>query len=91
MTYGGEFVEELRERFAGAVAELGLAVEGFEGARSSVLQDDFQARNPIGVFAVDEVADDDVGTPGAGPFGGIGPGGGQVTEERVQRGGRALQ
>jgi hypothetical protein len=73
MAGGGEFVEELWERLAGAIAKLGFAVEGFEGPGGSVLENDFQARDPVCVFAVDEVADDDLRAPGAGAFGGVGP------------------
>jgi len=91
MAGGGEFVEELGERLAGAIAELGFPVEGFKGACRSVLEDYLQARDPVCLFPVDEMADDDLRAPGAGAFGGVGPGGGQVAKERVQRGGRALQ
>ena len=86
---GGEFIEELRQGFALRFFVLSLAVEGLEGLRLAVMQDHCGAGNPVGVFGMDEVADDVEGGPGVGAFVGVSPGFGKVAEERVESGGSA--
>lgn len=48
----GEFVEELGERLACAVALLGEAVERLEGTGLAVGEDDLGAGHPVGALAV---------------------------------------
>jgi len=57
-TEAGEVVEELGQGFAGAQAELGVAVKWIKGAGFAVLEDEARAGKPVGLLAVDEVADD---------------------------------
>src|ERR1700676_5297420 len=54
----GELVQKLIERLALTLFKLRKTVEGIEGPRFSVLQDDSQAWHPVGAFPVDEVAHD---------------------------------
>jgi len=71
------------------VLDVSHAVEGVEGAGVSEFKDDFRAWEPVGALAVDEMADDVAGAPGAVTFVGAGPGIGKAAEERVERGGGA--
>lgn len=84
-----EFVEELRKGLAEAVFLLGEAVEGDERFGFAVFEDHAGARNPVSEFAVNEVADDVVGRPGAGAFVWLGPGVGEIAEEGAESGGSA--
>ena len=68
-----EFVEQGGERFPVGLAELRLAIEGIKGPAVAVLQDDEQARDPIGSLGVDQMANDDVRAPRSGSLGSRGP------------------
>ena len=54
----GEFVEQLRERFALTPAEVSPAVEWREGLSFTGLQDGLCAGYPVGAIGVDEMAED---------------------------------
>ena len=82
---GGEFIEQGGER--DLVVLVGFAIERSEGLVGAVFEDDGEARHPVDLLSVDEVADHCVGAPGGGAFGGGGPGGGEVAEEGVEGGG----
>ena len=75
----GEFVEELLQRFAPTLFELGRAIEGVEGPRLAVLEDDARAEYPVGALAHDQVAEDVEGAPGSLAFVDVRPGFGQST------------
>ena len=53
----GELVQQLRYRFALDLSNMSLAIEGVEGPRLAVSEDDECARYPIGTFGVIEMAD----------------------------------
>src|SRR5579884_2942773 len=53
-----EFVQELRERFALALARLCLAIERLKRARIAVFENPFCASHPIRTLAVNQVAND---------------------------------
>lgn len=61
-----EFVQQGGERFLVSVAELRLAIEGIKGPLVAVLQDNEQARDPIGSLCVDQMANYDVRAPRTG-------------------------
>jgi hypothetical protein len=84
-----EFVEELWEGFAEAVFLLSEAVKGDERFGFAVFEDHASAGNPVGEFAANKVADDVVGRPGLGAFVWLGPGVGEIAEERAESGGSA--
>jgi len=84
-----ELVEELRKGLAFAFAELGPAIECLKGSSFAGFENAFHARHPVGAFAVDEVADDVVGTPGVFAFVGVSPEVGQIAEESAECGGSA--
>lgn len=60
--------KQLARRFALALAELRFAVERIENKRFAVIQNAARARNPVGVFAMDEMADHAKRTPRSGAF-----------------------
>ena len=80
----GEIVEQLRQRFSLALANLGEAVERLEGLGIAVQQNALYAGDPIGPLAVGEVSDDVVGGPGVFAFVTVGPDFRLVTKERVE-------
>ena len=53
-----ELVEQAVERAALRQLELREAIELVEGARLAVLEDDPRPRHPVGLLAVNQVADD---------------------------------
>jgi hypothetical protein len=69
----GKFVQQCRDRFALAIAELRVSIEGLKGLMGAMLQDDHHARHPIGFLPVNQMTDNHVRTPRAGPFGGCSP------------------
>lgn len=58
-----ELLQQVFQRLTFRLLELGEAIKRLKRARRSVLQDDLCAGNPIGFFAVNEMADDIVGAP----------------------------
>src|SRR5690349_24595733 len=60
----GELVEQSFQRLRVAVPQLGFTIERVERTRGAVFQDDFEARQPIGLFDVDQVPEDNVRAPG---------------------------
>ena len=68
-----ELIQQLREGFALAFADVSLAIEGREWLRLSILQQPFAAREPVGALAVDEVSDDVECAPGVFAFVAEGP------------------
>ena len=85
----GKFVEKLRQRFALRFFILPCAIKRLEGLRFAVLEDHSGARNPVGVFGMDEMADDVEGGPCAGALVGVSPELGEIAEEGVEGGGGA--
>ena len=63
-----EIVQQIRDGLAGALLELGKAIERFEWLRFSVLEDVAKAWDPVGLLPMDEVANDIVSAPCAFPF-----------------------
>ena len=59
----GELAEQIRDRLAGALTKLRIAIERHKCLVRSVAEDDVEARHPVGALTVDEVADDIVRTP----------------------------
>src|SRR5262249_22716987 len=86
-----ELIEQLDERFAAAVALLRQPIEPVELLRLAELENPSHAGNPVGPLAVNQVANDVEGAPGAGTFVWRRPCVGQVPQQRVQRAGRSLQ
>lgn len=87
----GEFVEELVHGFRLCDAELGFPIVGVEGSGRAMLEDYLYAGKPVGLLAVDEVAEDGVRAPGVGAFVGVGPHVGEIAEEGVEGGGCAIE
>ena len=69
----GKFVQQCRDRFALAIAELRVSIEGLKGLIGAMLQDDHHSRHPIRFLPVNQMTDNHVRTPRARPFGGCGP------------------
>jgi len=87
----GEAVEERVQRPAGEATELGEAVKGLERPALAVLQDDAGARDPVGLFAVDEMADHVERAPSVGAFVGVVPWSARAAEEASDHGRSAFQ
>src|SRR5690606_36815542 len=79
-----ELDQQVIQRGALALAELGEPVERREPAVGTVLEEDPRTRDPVGTFAVDQVPHDYVGAPRVGTFGPVGPLGLQSAEHRPQ-------
>jgi len=58
-----ELVEQRRERAAAVALDVPKAVERREPADRALLQDDPRSRDPVGLFAIDQVTDDVEGAP----------------------------
>ena len=86
-----ELLEQLGQRFAGALSRLGEAIVAVEGPRLALLEDDASPHDPVGLLAVDEMADDIVGAEGVGALVGAGPFVGKRFEPRCQGRGRPFQ
>ena len=56
-----------------------------------MLQDDVEARDPVGCLAMDEVTDHNIGTPRVGAFGGVGPHVRQASKHRVHDSGGSFE
>jgi len=87
----GEFIQELGERLACAVALLGESVQRLKDAGLTVGEDDLGAGHPVDALAVVHMVNDFVGAPGVGAFVFEGPGCGEITEKGVEGGGRACE
>src|SRR5271167_3130281 len=74
----GELVQQLRDRFALDLSNMSLAIEGVEGPRLAVPQDDEGAGYPIGTLGVIEMPDHVEGGPGVFAFVGVSEGLGQI-------------
>lgn len=86
----GELVEQEGDRLAFNQGEVPLAIKWLERARGAVVQDDAQTRQPIDTIGVRQVPDDHARIPGAGPFIRQEPRVGEVAQQCIQSGGRAL-
>lgn len=82
-----QLVEDLVERFAAALFELGEAVERIEGAGFAVVKDQPGAWHPVGALAMVQVTDDVEGGPGLVAFAVPRPTIGEAAQQRVQSGG----
>jgi len=60
------------------------AVERREPADRALLQDDPRSRDPVGLFAIDQVTDDVEGAPGVAALVRAGPGPVEPAEERAK-------
>src|SRR5882762_2214297 len=58
-----EFIQQIAQRLAFALAFLRETIEALEWLRLAGFQDPPRTREPVGEFAMDEVADDVVGAP----------------------------
>src|SRR5215469_8465125 len=87
----GKLVEQLRQQFSPALADLGEAVERLEGLRIAVQQNALYARDPIGALAVGEVSNDLVGGPGVFAFVALRPDFRLVAQEGVESDGGARE
>jgi hypothetical protein len=76
----GELVQEFGERFG----VLWGAEDRWEGLGIAVLEDELDAREPVGALSVDEMAEYGGGVPGGVAFVGCGPGDGEVAQESVE-------
>lgn len=90
----GEVHEELVERWVPGSVRLGgmemcEPIQGIEGTRFAVLEQDSYARHPIDSLAGDHVAEDIVGAPGFASFVAAYPKIGQAAEECGESSGRA--
>jgi len=85
-TDAGKFVEQLREGFALDFSGVTGPIEGNEGLVFAGLQDHSGARDPVGAFAVDQVADNLERAPGVFAFVAMGPGFREIAEKGVERG-----
>jgi len=90
-TQAREFIQQLFQRFAFALACLCETIEGVEGARLAKLQNHFCARHPVGAFAVNQMADDVERGPSAFTFVSGCPWLREVAQERVEGGWRASE
>ena len=82
----GEFVEQLRKRLALDFSGMAGAIEGHERLCFAGLQDHFGARDPVGAFAVVQVADNLKGAPRIFTFVAMSPRFGEAAEQGVERG-----
>src|SRR6266568_4214117 len=85
--HAGEFVEESRQRFSLARLDVPQTIKWIEGLGLAKLQDLSGSRQPIFTVGVDQMPDNVVDGPGVAAFVAVGPGFGQVAEERVESGG----
>ena len=69
----GELLEQAAQRLPFRCGELREAIELVEGACLAMLEDDPRPRYPIGVFAMNQMADDVERTPGLPTFMGRDP------------------
>jgi hypothetical protein len=81
---GGEFVQELLERFRLRLFHLRESIEGGEGAGVAVLEDEAHARDPVVALGENHVTHDVVWAPGVFSFIAAYPGIGETTQERVE-------
>src|SRR5438128_7732927 len=77
----GEFIEQLRKRFAEQVAFVTTAIERFERARFAVLQNHFYSGNPIGAIAMKQMAYDIEWSEGVFAFVAQSPPFGKIAEQ----------
>jgi hypothetical protein len=85
----GKFIQQLCECLAFRFAELSEAVEGIERPILSGFEDSVHPRNPVGAFAVIQVADHVECRPSIFAFIAECPGVWQVAEQCVEGGGGA--
>src|SRR5262245_23089466 len=84
-----ELVEQALDRAALREFELRESIERLEGGAVAVLEDEPGARQPVGLFAVNEVAEDVERAPTLAALMPGDPAGGQPSQHRVERRGRA--
>ena len=70
---------------------MGEPVERLERLRFSLGEDDLRPRNPVGLFTVNQVTHDVLGTPRVGALGPDRPRGGEPVEHGLERAGGAGQ
>src|SRR5438477_5921712 len=87
----GEFIQQLRQRSAFALALLSPAVEGLEAFCLTKLQDHLRSRHPVGALAVNEMSDDVERAPSFFTFIGERPGFRQIAQQCIESRGSASQ
>src|ERR1700730_15402401 len=86
-----EFIQQLSQRFAFTLSYLSPTIEGLERASLAKLQNHLRARDPVGTFAVNQMADDVERAPGVFTFVSGRPCFRQVTQKRIETSGRATE
>jgi hypothetical protein len=86
-----EFVEPAGQRSLLRLCKLRKTIEGVEGARFAVLQNDSGARHPVGSLAVDQMSDDVEGAPRFASFVCRDPAVGKAAQQGVEGRGRSRQ
>jgi len=86
-----EFLEQTGQRSSFRHRELREAIERVEGPPLAVLQDDPDARHPVGSLTMDQVSDDIERTPGFAPFMRDDPPVRKAAQQRVECRGRPRQ
>src|SRR2546423_13927644 len=87
----GEFIQQLRQRSAVALALLSPAVEGLEAFSLAKLQDHLRSRHPVGALAVNEMSDNIEGAPGFLAFVTNSPSFRQIAQQCIESHGSASQ
>lgn len=83
-TPAGKLIEELRQRFALHGTLVPGPIERREASCFAEFQQEMDARHPIRLFAMDEMADDIEGAPGIFTLIAQSPGFRQIAKERVE-------
>jgi hypothetical protein len=83
----GEFVEQLRKRFAFGAELAADAIERFEGTRVGECENVLRAWHPVHHVGINEVRKDAGNRPCVFAFIAMGPDFGKIAEERVESGG----
>src|SRR3989442_14851647 len=87
----GESIHQALERPVGEAARLRESVERLERLRLPLGEDDLRPRNPVGLFAVNQVSHYVLGTPRVGALVPDRPRGGEPVEQALERTGGAGQ
>ena len=89
--YAGKFIQQLRQRLALDLAHVPQTIERRKRPRLTELQQELRARDPVGAFSVNQMADDPEDGPGVLTFVAVRPGFGQIAEKGVERSGGARE
>lgn len=87
----GKFVEEVNERLPFHLAKVAETIEAFKSLTFARAKNHFDARHPVGMLTVNQVADDFGGSPRVLAFVATSPRIRQIAEKRIQSGGGARE